>query len=159
MVWLEASVQGLPILFATFWFGSTLFTDFVLMPAVMGMSPAGQRELGQRIGPITARLEPRAAVATIVLGGLRGTVFGPVQSLSALVGTAYGLTWLVSLLLAVGLFAFGEWVLTPAIARIPRTATPEEQARLIGQVRRYTLIQLAAFLLILVAMVAMHYEG
>ena len=71
MVWLEASVQGLHILFATFWFGSTLFTDFVLMPAVMGMSPAGQRELGQRIGPITARLEPRAAGATIVLGALR----------------------------------------------------------------------------------------
>ena len=158
MVWLEASVQWLHILFAIFWFGSTLFTDFVLMPAVMAMSPAGQRELGQRIGPIAARIEPRAAAATIVLGALRGTVFGPVQSPSAL-GTAYGLTWLVSLLLAVGLFAFGEWVLTPAVARIPRAATPEEQARLVGQVRRHALTQLAGFLLILVAMVAMHYEG
>lgn len=159
MVWLTASIQWLHILFAIFWFGSTLFTDFVLMPAVMAMSPAGQRELGQRIGPIAARLEPRAAGATIVLGALRGTVFGPVQSPSALVGTAYGLTWLASLLLAVGLFAFGEWVLTPAVGRIPRASTPEEQARLIGQVRRYALIQLAGFLLILVAMVAMHYAG
>ena len=44
-------------------------------------------------------------------------------------------------------------------ARLPAAATPGEQAGLIVQVRRYALIELAAFLIILVAMVALHYEA
>ena len=159
MDWLTAITHWLHVLFAIFWFGSTLFTDFVLMPAVMQMSPGAQRELGQRIGPIAERAETAAGVATIVLGVILGTIAGPVQSVTFLLGTAYGLTWLVSLVLALAVFVFGARMLTPAVAGVARAATPDEQAAAVARVRLYSLLQLAGFILIFTAMVLMHFEG
>ena len=158
MVWLTAIIYWLHVLFAIFWFGSTLFTDFVLMPAVMQITPGAQRELGQRIGPIAERAETGAGAVTIVLGVLLGTIVGPVQSVTFLLGTAYGLTWLVSLVLAVAIFVFGARMLPPAVAGVARAATPVQQAQAISRLRLYTLLQLGGFLLIFTGMVLMHFE-
>jgi uncharacterized membrane protein len=158
MDWLTGIVHWLHVLFAIFWFGSTLFTDFVLMPAVIQLSPGAQRELGQRIGPIAERAETAAGIATIVLGVILGTVAGPVQSVAFLVGTAYGLTWLVSLVLALAVFAFGALALTPAVAGVARATTPAELATAVGRLRVYTIVQLGGFLLIFTGMVLMHFE-
>jgi hypothetical protein len=82
-----------------------------------------------------------------------------VQSLDFLLGTAYGLTWLVSLALALAVFVFGTRVLAPAVAGVARSTTPVEQSNAVQRVRRYALLELAGFLLILTAMVLMHFEG
>lgn len=158
MDWLTGIIHWLHVLFAIFWFGSTLYADFVLLPAAMQMSPGAQRELGQRIGPIAERAETAAGIATIVLGVILGTIVGPIQSLTFLVGTAYGITWLVSLVLALAVFAFGLWVLTPAVAGVARATTPAELEAAVARVRRYAILQLAGFLLIFTAMVLMHFE-
>ena len=54
------------------------------------------------------------APAVIVLGVLRGTVFGRIRDLDTLLGTAYGLTFLVALAVAVATFLWRRFVIVPA---------------------------------------------
>ena len=45
----------------------------------------------------TPHLLVPASILVILLGILHGTVFGPIKSLSFLFGTAYGITWIITL--------------------------------------------------------------
>ncbi len=100
MDWLQFGVQWLHVILAVFWFGSTLYLDFVLLPSVATMPLASQRELGMRVAQRANRIFPIVSGLVILLGIVRGTAFGPVKSLDTLTST-YGLTWLASLVLAV----------------------------------------------------------
>ncbi len=51
-------------------------------------------------------------VFILILGLVRGTIFGPVQSLGFLFGTAYGITFLIAFLAAVATFLWGHFVVT-----------------------------------------------
>lgn len=57
------------------------------------------------------------AIAVIAPGILRGTVFGPIQGIADMT-TAHGITWLVSLLIAVGAVIWAERVIAPALERL-----------------------------------------
>jgi hypothetical protein len=102
----------------------------------------------------------------ILLGILRGTVFGPVRSIDALL-TTYGLTWLLALVLAIGTFMYGMRVVGPTLERIGRISeadavnpdgspTPAALA-LLGQAKRNGVIELLLFLAIFTCMILMRF--
>ena len=76
-------IEGLHMLFAIFWFGGTLFVNFVLGPATARTSPAAAGEMGAQIGIQATRVIPPVAGLAILLGFLRGTVWGPIDGLSS----------------------------------------------------------------------------
>lgn len=152
---LQIVVQWLHVLGGIFWFGGTLFSNFVVVPAVMGISPAAQKEFGNAIGR-TAQIVRPISYATIVLGILRGTVWGPIKGTETLFGTAYGITWLVALVVAVGLVGYGQMVIEPFRERLGR-ATEAEARLLVAQAGRIFGIELLGFFVIFTAMILMRF--
>jgi len=97
--WVPIGLRFVHVGAMTFWFGSAIFS------VVMGGQPAVQAAL-ERDGR-TKRLVPRLFIAFpvaifigIAAGTLLGTVFGPIKSMGVLFGTAYGLTFLAAMVLA-----------------------------------------------------------
>ena len=102
----------------------------------------------------------------IVLGILRGTVFGQIQSLDELT-TTYGLTWLVALIAAVGTFAWAKMKIEPGIHRM--NAIPLAEALLpngtpspamlaaVGVLKRATALELIGFLVVFTCMILMRF--
>lgn len=152
---LQIAIQWLHVLGGIFWFGGTLFSNFVVVPAVMRISPAAQQEFGNAIGR-TAQIIRPISYATIVLGILRGTVWGPIKGADVLFGTAYGITWLVALVVAVGLVGYGQMVIEPFRERLGR-ASQEEARVLVGQAGRIFGLELIGFAVIFTAMILMRF--
>jgi hypothetical protein len=109
---------------------------------------------------------PGAAIGVIVLGILRGTVWGRIHALDD-VTTTYGLLWLTGLVLALITFAFAKVVIEPGIARI--NAIDPDQASVDGRpnpaltaavdgVKRATLIEFVLFLVIFTCMILMRFN-
>jgi uncharacterized membrane protein len=100
-------VQWLHILSGVIWFGGYILIDFALWPALLRRPAAEARmtfaTLEQYIGPLMAA----SGSLVVLLGILRGTALGPIKSFDALLGTAYGLTWLTALILALFLTVWG----------------------------------------------------
>jgi uncharacterized membrane protein len=157
-----AVVQLAHVLSASLWVGGTVFLDLVVGPATAILPLAQRRLLGQQLGTRAGRFFAIAGAATLLLGIVRGTAAGPIQSLAAL-GTGYGRTWLAALLLTGGLAVWGARVVGPAAERLYGDAclwTPAGDGgpspALAAQVRRLALlthIQLAAFAVVVVCMV------
>lgn len=156
------AVQWAHAAFAILWVGGTVMLRFVVGPAIGALPPAQQRALMRSVG---GRAEPFFAVAgagTILLGILRGTVLGPLQSLDAL-GTAYGVTWLAALAITVALAVVGARLLGSAAERLyrddalwtpdgrPSPAYPAAARRL----DRLGTLELAGFAVVLGCMVLM----
>lgn len=167
MDWFQFGIQWLHVLAAITWFGAVLYADFILIPALMTLPVDQQRSAAAAIAVRGDKVIVPAAVATIVLGFLRGTVFGQIRSLDALFGTAYGITWLVALIVAVATFYWSVKVLGGAIAKAtafdPSRATladgspnPEFTA-LVTDVKRKVGIELLLFLVIFTAMILMRF--
>lgn len=106
MDWLRFAVQWLHVLGGIFWFGSVLFGNIVLFPAVMRLAPEVQGQVMRAMSARMLRIVEPVAVATMTLGFLRGTVFGSIRTVEALTST-YGLTWLVGLISAIAVFILG----------------------------------------------------
>ncbi len=164
MDWLQVIVQWLHVFFGIFWFGSTLYADLILVPAVMSLPVARQREVVAPIGSRSVKLLEPVAGLVILLGFLRGTVFGQIRSLEALM-TVYGVTWLVALVAAIALFYWAFRVLPPAIERmnaIPLDAEANEAsndafAAALSRVKRISLLELVGFLIIFTCMILMRF--
>ena len=152
---LQIVVQWLHVLGGIFWFGGTLFMNFVIVPGIRTMSISGQKEFGTAIGR-TARIVLPIAYLTIALGIIRGTVFGPVQSVEFLFGTAYGITWLIALLIAVMLILYGQFVLEPVREQL-RHATEEEAAAIVRRAPALFGTELLMFFAIFTAMILMRF--
>ena len=98
--WALSFVEFLHSLAAITWFGGAIWMKFVVKPALRKgftdpLDPV-LKDFLRRSTPIFAI----AGTSTVLLGVLRGTVFGPINSWSVLVGTPYGNTWLVALIVA-----------------------------------------------------------
>ena len=166
MDWALFIVQWLHVLAGIMWFGSVLYTDFILIPGLMKLPPREQRSAGGAVGAQAFRVIMAAATAVIVLGILRGTVFGPIRSLESL-STAYGLTWLVALVLSLVTFWWGLKVIGGALERF--NAFPIERATLadgsmnpelgvlIEDLKRKTMIELVFFFVIFTCMILMRF--
>src|SRR5215831_6212419 len=100
-------VQWLHILSGVIWFGGYVLIDFALWPALLRRPPTEARAtlsaLEKHIGPLMAA----SGSLVVLLGIVRGTLFGPIKSSDALLATAYGWTWLAALVIALFLTIWG----------------------------------------------------
>jgi uncharacterized membrane protein len=166
MDWLLFVVQWLHVFLGIFWFGAVLYSDFILIPAIVTLPIRSQREIGGAVGQRAARIIMPVGALVILLGILRGTVFGPIKSFDALT-TTYGLTWLVALIAASATFLWGKRVIEPAIERMNEiriedavapdgTPSPALVAA-IDRIKRVTLLELIGFFVIFTAMILMRF--
>jgi hypothetical protein len=102
----------------------------------------------------------------ILMGILRGTVFGLIQSLSVLFGMAYGITWMLAL--AFALFNFVEGIgigkLAESLNTIEVAAQSFEEGKVptvlatkMQQIKKRTLVSLLVFFLIFTCMILMRF--
>jgi hypothetical protein len=116
--WLTFGVQWTHILLGILWFGNSLVLAVFTIPAINRLLIPIQREFGQEYGERTARFFDIAVPILILLGILRGTLLGPIDSLGDVFGTPYGVTWLIGLLAAVATSLWGRLVIVGAVERL-----------------------------------------
>ena len=155
-------IQWLHVFLGIFWFGAALYSAAVIFPAMNRLPLDTQREVGAQIGSIAGRIMGPVAAAVIVLGMLRGTVFGPIQSVDALL-TPYGITWLVALVLGTATFCWGKFVIEPALHALndvrPNVDGTLSAASLaaVARVKMVVVAELGFFLAIFTCMILMRF--
>ena len=110
-------VQWLHVIAALLWVGGSAALDLLLLPAIATLPLSQQHMLGRRLVARATIFFALTGTATILLGIVRGTVLGPIQSFRSL-NTGYGACWLVALLLTSGLAWWGARVIGPSAARL-----------------------------------------
>ena len=166
MNWAQFVVQWLHVGLGVLWFGTVLYNSAILIPAISRLPLGSQRQIGRAIGEQGFKVIRPVSVAVILLGILRGTVFGPIKGLDELM-TAYGITWLVALAFSIGAATWAEVMIKPSIERM--NAIPEAEAltadgapapalaAAIGQVKRVSILELGFFLVIFTCMILMRF--
>ena len=163
MDWAVVVVQWLHIVFGIIWFGNALVVALILIPTLNPLPIPTQRDIGQRYGDRATRIFNVVGPTVIALGILRGTLLGPLKTVDDVLGTAYGLTWLVALIAAVGVFLWGRYAIGGALARMNAatlnpdgTATPElEHAT--SRVKLVAVLELIGFFVIFTCMILMRF--
>jgi uncharacterized membrane protein len=105
----QVLVEWLHILAGIAWVGAHLTLDFVVWPALR-RRPAAEAKAAN--DAITAAAQPlfMSGMLVVVLGIVRGTLLGPIKSWAFLFTTAYGITWLVALVVTLGVMTWsGLW--------------------------------------------------
>jgi putative copper export protein len=163
MDWITFGVQWLHVLLGIVWFGYSLALAIFFIPAMSRLPITTQRTLAEGL---RARGEPIidvVAPAIIILGIIRGTLLGPIDSVGYVFSTAYGLTWLVALVVAVAVFLWGKFVIVRAVELMnaaPLAAdggsTPELEVAL-ERAKRVTILELLGFLVIFTCMILMRF--
>ncbi|HET7677756.1 MAG TPA: hypothetical protein VFK38_07865, partial [Candidatus Limnocylindrales bacterium] len=103
------------------------------------------------------RIVVPVAITTIVLGVLRGTVFGRIHSLADL-ATPYGIAWLIGLVLATTLLAVGVFYLAPEAKRLLQGAEAGQGLGAAGRrLQVVALLDLLGFFVVFSAMIAMRF--
>ena len=154
MNWLQFAVQWLHVLLAILWFGYALSMYFLVAPALARLPEGTQREANLHLGELGQRVFPIVASLVILLGIIRGTVFGPINSIDALFGTPYGITWLVALVVAIALVVNGARNLGPSFTALKDA--PDFAAG-VARVQRFAQIDLALFLIVFTCMILMRF--
>ncbi len=146
-------VQWLHIVMGITWFGGYIFLDFVIWPTLLRL-PASQAKVTNDLidkfaGPVMAT----SGTLVVLLGILRGTVFGPIRSFSFLFTTAYGITWLTALAVALVLTGWGA----TSHERLRELVWDGEQVRTgaVNRIRAGAVFELTGFGVILACMVLM----
>ncbi len=102
MPWGSFVIEWVHILLGIFWFGSALYANFILAPTMMRLDQGTRRELFGALFGRASVVMTWVGYLTVAAGFIRGTVFGRIQSVDILLGSRYGIVWLIAL--AVGLF-------------------------------------------------------
>ena len=152
--WGQFIFQWLHVLLAVVWFGYSLSMYFLVAPALARLAEGPQREANFELGRLGQRVFPIVAPLVILLGIIRGTVFGPIDSFEALFGTAYGITWLVALVVAILLVFNGARYLGPATTAMKDAA---DFAGAGARVQRLAQIDLAGFMVVFTCMILMRF--
>ena len=153
MFYLVILLHWLHVFTAIFWFGSVLFVDFILIPTVQGLDGPVR---GAVMGPLGHRIEKfltPLGMAVVTLGffrGLAGGVFGNL-------GSAYGITFLASLVLGIVIVVYGLRLLRPLAQEIGRTAPGAGQDAMVARLKSLTIIELFMFVLIVTFMILMRF--
>jgi branched-subunit amino acid ABC-type transport system permease component len=158
-------IQWLHVLLGIFWFGGSLYLNVMVVPVVLSLPLGQQREVAIPLGARSNQVLPLIAILVILLGLLRGTVWGPVHTFAFLFGTAYGLTFLTSLLVAGAVELWGYFVAGKAAAQLntfplAEVMKPESAVALafpaqVQRVKLFTLIELLGFFIIFTCMILM----
>lgn len=154
MDWVQFIVQWLHVLLGITWFGYAIAMYFLVGPALAEMPEQQQRITNGRLGAIGARVFPMVGGLVLLLGILRGTVFGPIDSTDAVLGTSYGITWLVALAATLALFYTGARHIGPGFEGLRDAPDfPAAAARL----RRIATFDLGLFAVIFTCMILMRF--
>jgi putative copper resistance protein D len=163
-LWPLVVVQWLHVAFAIAWVGGTLAMAVLVAPAAAGLPLESRRAVGRRLAARAGAFYAVAGTGTLLLGIVRGTLLGSLRSVPSL-ATPYGLTWLVALVITVGLAMMGALVVGPAFDRMHADdrlwaplADGEAAPALTRAARRLDLLsraELAGFGLVLGCMVLM----
>jgi len=104
-LFLRVAVEWLHIVIGIAWVGAHITFDFAVLPGLL-RRPAAEAKAANEA--IVAAAQPlfMSGMLVVLLGIVRGTLLGPIISLDSLFGTAYGVTWLVALVLTLGI---GTW--------------------------------------------------
>lgn len=148
-------VHWLHVLGGIVWFGGHVFTAAVIWPALLRRPAPEARALSDAMARPAMRVMGPAGMLVLILGIVRGTVLGPVRSLDALVGTAYGWTFAAALLLTFFLMGYGGAMRREMESRVwdGDRFTPGAAAYL----RRGSAVNLGGLALILACMVLMRF--
>jgi uncharacterized membrane protein len=161
--WPVVVVQWLHVLLAILWFGNSLSLATVTIPALSRLPLVRQQEIGAELGKQGTRVFDIIGPAVIILGLLRGTVFGPVRDAGFLLGTAYGLTFLLALIVATATFLWGRFVIVPAtrelaMAPVNSDGTPSPQLdTALARAKRVSVLELVGFLVVFTCMILMRF--
>jgi uncharacterized membrane protein len=100
-------VQWFHIAAGLFWIGANLYQDYVIWPALLARPAADARAIFDASAKYAAPLMMASGMIVMFLGIVRGTLLGPIKSLSYLFTSVYGLTWLLALVVMIFLVAWG----------------------------------------------------
>jgi uncharacterized membrane protein len=160
-------IQWLHVFCGIFWFGGTLFLDFVVIPTLNGLPISQQRSFNKDFSKIAARVITPAATLAILLGLVRGVVFGPVNSFAYLFATAYGITFLLGFLAAVATFLWGLLLTSRQALRLNEIPIDEQAAAegklpvefiaQLARVKQLAMLELLGFLAIFTTMILMRF--
>ena len=154
MNWIQFAVQWLHVLLGIVWFGYALSMYFLVGPALARLSEGSQREAYLNLGQVGQRVFPIVAPLVVLLGFIRGTFLGPIGSVDDVFGTTYGITWLVALLVSIGLIVNGARNIGPST--IALNDAPDFAAAG-ARYQRLALIDLGLFGIIFTCMVLMRF--
>lgn len=154
MNWFQFVVQWLHVLLGVLWFGYALSMFFLVSPALAELPEAQGRITSARLGAIGAKVFPIVAVLVLLLGVLRGTILGPIDSLDYLFGTAYGWTWLVALVGTLALFYTGARHIGPLFEGLKDAPDYGASA---AKLRRVSAIDLGIFVVVFTCMILMRF--
>lgn len=163
MDWLVFAAQWLHVLLAILWFGNSLSLAAVTIPALGRLPLVRQQEVGAVLGQRGLRVFDIVAPAVILLGIVRGTVLGPISSVDAMLGTAYGLTWALALVVAVATFLWGRFVIVPATRALATAAVnadgspTAELDSALARAKLVTVLELVGFLVVFTCMILMRF--
>ena len=153
MNWATFAVQWLHVLLGIVWFGYAITIYFLVSPALAELPESQGRITVSRLGQIGARVFPIVSVLVILLGILRGTVFGRIQSLDALT-TTYGIIWLIALFGTLALIANGARNIGPQFEGLKDA--PDYPAA-VQRLRAFSRIDLVLFTLVFTCMILMRF--
>jgi uncharacterized membrane protein len=151
--WLQFAVQWLHVLLAITWFGYAISMHFFVAPALRALPEAEARATNWRLGEIGLRAFPIISALVLILGVLRGTVFGRIQSFEALT-TTYGILFLIALLGTLGLIFTGARFIGPIMSGL-RDA-PDFGASM-ARLERISRIDLGLFAIVFTCMILMRF--
>ena len=100
-------VQWLHILSGITWFGGYIFMTFAVWPILLRRPVPEARSFLTELAQPVSKLMMVSGTLVLLLGILRGTVFGIIRSFDVLFTTSYGLTWLAALVLTIILTVHG----------------------------------------------------
>jgi uncharacterized membrane protein len=151
--WLTVAVQWLHVLLGITWFGYAIAMYFFVTPALRALPESEARATNSRLGEIGLRAFPIISALVLILGVLRGTLFGRIQSFEALT-TTYGIVFLIALLGTLGLIFTGARYIGP-ITRDLRD-TPDFGAS-VARLERISRIDLGLFAVVFTCMILMRF--
>jgi uncharacterized membrane protein len=95
-------LQWLHVLFGIFWFGSQMYLDSSIRPAIAQLPVDAQAIMARGLGQgVARRITVVTSTGTVLLGILRGIAGGVLDTLD----TAYGRTWLAALVIGLVMVA------------------------------------------------------
>ena len=163
MDWVTFAVQWLHVLLGITWFGYSLALAIFFIPAINRMPIMTQRQIGSALGEHATPIIDVLAPSILVLGFIRGTFLGPIDSVQEVFTTAYGITWLVALVTIIAVYAWGRLVIIGAVNKLnaaPLTPeggpTPELDAAL-ARAKQVTVLELLGFFVIFTCMILMRF--
>ena len=163
MDWVVFGAQWLHILLGILWFGNSLALAVVVIPALGKLPLVRQQEVGAVLGNRGLQVFDIVAPAVILMGIIRGTLLGPIDSIGDVFGTGYGITWLVALVVATATYLWGRFVIVPAtrhLAAAPVNADGSATAELdsaLSRAKVVTVLELVGFFVIFTCMILMRF--